>query len=97
MTPLPPRSARCPNSLATGCRCPEHELGLFVHCPPEQQAAYLRVLTGISRMKPPAEGTHDCAGMTCMHIDCVRERTQRVKAGARGEGNASPFKIRRAA
>jgi hypothetical protein len=88
----------CPNSTESGCRCPDHAPGLaaFAADPVAYEAALeplrrpvrLHVVTGFS-------GDPACNGsMTCPCPRCGRERASRA---AQGAGNASPFKVRRAA
>ena len=79
----------CPNSTASGCKCPEHALGLAAHAP--DQAAYLAALRRIAKPArrrlaavptPADQRPAGCAGtMTCPCSTCARGRGTRAAIG----------------
>ena len=90
----------CPHTTADGCRCPEHAPGLAAYARnPAAYEAALVPLRGPVRLsvvtlgpqgvadEPPCTGRYTCPCRTC----------QAERATPARRGNASPFKVRRAA
>ncbi len=90
------RESACPNTYASGCRCPEHDPGLMRHAPDLE--AYARALdrcrpqpTRLRVVTMGADDRPDCDGsMTC---PCQRCGVARSKIAAKGAGRAQ-FKVR---
>lgn len=92
---------KCPNSAATGCRCPEHHLGLMAYAPDPQayaeqleraQPVRLRVVTMGRDERVACTGT-----MTCSCEDCVMDRASRNRGGLADHQPWTPRPSRRAA
>ena len=81
-------SHQCPNSTESGCRCPQHAIGLKSYSPDPDayqaaldvaQPTRLRVVTA----GPPVD-TPACDGrLTCRCPGCEAERARIIKAGPR--------------
>lgn len=88
----------CPNSTASGCRCPEHHPGLMAHSPtPADYALALELLrpakTTLRVLTMPLDNTPRCDGtMVCPCESCIRERVTRRPRTIR-----QPWQTRRAA
>lgn len=91
----------CPNTSATGCKCPEHALGLMAYSPnPVKYAAALASLqpTRLRVVTMPPERRPDCTdAMTCDCVDCQRTRLTPRPAEARQPWEPKPARSRQAA
>jgi hypothetical protein len=93
----------CPQDPVT-CQCPEHCDGLSVHA--DDPIAYERALArcrptetrlSIVTLGPAAEPEPCTNSMLCTCPQCRAATAFLAQRGGQGEGNASPFKVRRAA
>jgi hypothetical protein len=93
----------CPQDPAT-CKCPEHYQGLRAHA--GDPDAYDRALShcrptvtrlSIVTLGPTTEPEPCTNTMLCPCLNCRAATAYLTRRGAQGEGNASPFKVRKAA
>jgi hypothetical protein len=93
----------CPQDPSS-CQCPEHCDGLSIYA--EDPIAYELALArcrpdqvrmSVVTLGPSAEPTPCTNTMLCECKDCRTATAFLAKRGGQGAGNASPFKVRRAA